>query len=70
MSDAMSGSLFYLAIAACLVTLIIVMIGVLGFGTGKSSPSFSQKLMRWRIVAQFVAIVLIMATILVVRAGG
>ena len=59
----MSGTFFYLAGAACLVTLIVVMIGIVGFGTGKASASFSQRMMRFRIVAQFVAIVLIMLTI-------
>jgi len=66
----MSGSLFYAAIAACLVTLIIVMIGILGFGSGKASSNFSQRMMRWRIVAQVVAIILIMAAILVAQSGS
>ena len=66
----MSGNLLYLAAAACLFTLIVLMIGVLGFGLGRSSPSFSNRLMRWRIIGQFVAIVLIMATILLAQGGG
>lgn len=70
MVGAMSGTLFYLATAACLVTLIIVMIGILGFGSGRASANFSQRMMRLRILAQFVAIVLIMATILVARSGS
>lgn len=66
----MSETLFYAAIIACLATLIVVMLGVIGVGTGKSSPSWSQRLMRFRIIAQFVAIILIMATILVAQSGG
>jgi len=66
----MSGSVFYLALAACIATLIVVMIGILGFGTGRASASFSQKMMRLRIVAQFVAIVLIMLTIWLAQSGG
>jgi len=66
----MSGPVFYLAIAACIVTLIVVMIGILGFGTGRASASFSQRMMRFRILAQFVAIVLIMLTIWLAGTGG
>lgn len=66
----MSETFFYLAVAACLFTLCVLMVGVLGFGLGRSSPSFSNRMMRWRIVGQFVAIVLIMATILIAQGGG
>ena len=66
----MSENILYMAIAACLATLVVLMIGIIGFGTGKCTPSFSNRMMRYRIIAQFVAIVLIMATILVARSGG
>jgi len=66
----MSGSIVYLAIAACLATLVILMVGVLGFGLGRSTPSMSNKLMRWRIIGQFVAIVLIMFAVLLAQSGG
>ena len=66
----MSGSIFYLALAACIVTLIVVLIGILGFGSGRASAVFSQRMMRLRIVAQFVAIVLIMLTIWLTQGGG
>ncbi|MGF1501086.1 MAG: twin transmembrane helix small protein [Paracoccaceae bacterium] len=66
----MANTFLTVAVAACLVTLIIVMIGIVGFGTGTTSTSFSQRMMRWRIVAQFVAIILIMITVLVARNGG
>ena len=46
------------------------MIGIIGFGTGRASASFSQKMMRLRIVAQFAAIVLIMLTIWLAQSGG
>ncbi len=59
-----------LAIIACLFTLIVLMIGILGFGTGRSSPSFSNRMMRLRIIGQFVAVILIMATILLTRGGN
>lgn len=66
----MSGILFYLAIAACLVVLAILATGVGGFGSGKASPQFSQKMMRLRIVAQFIALILIMLTIWASRSGN
>lgn len=59
-----------LAIGACIFTLLVLMVGVLGFGLGKSSPNFSNKMMRLRIIGQFVAVVLIMATILLTQAGN
>lgn len=65
----MSGTYFYAAAAACLVTLIVLMIGILGFASGKASPSAQNRLMRLRIVAQFVAVILIMLTILAIRSG-
>jgi hypothetical protein len=65
----MSDTFFYMAGAACLFTLAVLMVGILGFGLGKSTPSFSNRMMRWRIIGQFVAIVLIMVTILVAQGG-
>lgn len=66
----MSGILFYLAAGACLVTAAVLIVGIGGFGSGKATAQFSQKMMRLRIVAQFVAIVVIMATIWAAKQGG
>jgi len=66
----MSGTFFYIAGAACLVTLIVLMIGVIGFGTGRAKPTTQNKIMRLRIVAQFVAVILIMITILLAQSGN
>ena len=66
----MSGSFFYLAAAAAIATLIVLMIGVIGFGTGKSKPRFSNKLMRLRILLQFVAVILIVLTVWLARSGN
>jgi len=56
-----------------LTTLAVIAVGVvlvLGLGTllRGSSPNLSQKLMRWRVGLQFVAIVLIMLTVYLTRA--
>jgi len=66
----MSGILFYLAALACLVTFIILMIGIGGFGTGLSTPRFSNKMMRLRIIAQAIAIILILLTVWAAKSGG
>ena len=59
---------FYLAVAACVATAGVLLVGVTGFGTGKITPQTQNRLMRWRIIAQFVAVVLILLTVLALRA--
>ena len=54
---------FWLAGAACLVTLGVLVFGIGGFGTGKITPRGQNKVMRLRIAAQFVAVILIMLAI-------
>ncbi len=66
----MSGVFFYLAIVACFVTAGILLFGIGGFGTGKLSPRGQNKMMWMRIGAQFVAVVLIMATVYLTRGDG
>jgi len=69
----MSGILFYLAMGACLVTLVVLAYGIGGFGSksreGVDGARRSNRLMRYRIVAQFVAVILIMLTVWVTRGG-
>ncbi len=70
----MSGILFYLAAAACLVTLGVLAVGIGGFGSksrgGVEGARFSNRLMRYRIIAQFVAIVLFMLMAWAARNGA
>ena len=54
-------STFILPIALGAVTLVLVL-GLFNMMRG-GSPDRSQKLMRWRVALQFVAIVLTMATV-------
>jgi hypothetical protein len=44
------------------VVAIVLLFGFLNFARG-GSPQTSQKLMRWRVLMQFVALVVIMLTI-------
>ena len=70
----MSGFLFYLAGAAILATAGVLVVGVGGFGSkrreGVEGARFSNRLMRYRIIAQFVAIILIMLTVWAMRGGS
>jgi hypothetical protein len=59
MSGLMSSILVPLAIAAVAVVLVLGLINMMRGG----SPNTSQKLMRLRVLLQFAAIVVIMATI-------
>ncbi len=63
MSGFMSYYLVPIAIGAVAVVLILGLANMLRGG----SPNTSQTLMRWRVILQFVAIVVIMATIYFMR---
>ena len=69
----MSVLLFYLAMAACLATLGVLTVGIVGFGArhreGLKGARFSNRLMRLRILAQFAAVVLIVLTVLAIQSG-
>ena len=62
MSDVMSYIVVPLAIGAVAVVLLL---GLLNFTRG-GSPYLSQRLMRWRVLLQFVAIIIIMFTIWII----
>ena len=59
MSDFMSHYMVPIAIAAVAIVLLLGLINMMRGG----SPNTSQKLMRMRVLLQFVAIVVIMAAI-------
>ena len=59
MSDVMSFIVVPLAIGAVAVVLLL---GLLNMTRG-GSPYTSQRLMRWRVLLQFIAIIIIMFTI-------
>jgi hypothetical protein len=53
--------LFIIAAIACFAVLIVLMIGVGGFARGGDfNREYANKLMRLRIAAQFVAVILIL----------
>ena len=63
MSDFMSHYLVPIVIGAVAVVLLLGLLNMMRGG----SPNTSQKLMRWRVLLQFVAVVVIMATIWIMR---
>ncbi len=62
--------LFIVAAIACLAVLVILMIGVGGFARGGDfNRKYANKIMRWRIGAQFIAVMLILLFVWM-RSGG
>lgn len=59
MSNFMS---FYLVPAAIIAVAVVLLLGLINMMRG-GSPNRSQKLMRLRVLLQFIAIIVIMATI-------
>jgi len=66
----MSSIFLILAIVTCLVVLIILMFGIGSFARGGNfSRKYSNKLMRWRIIAQAVAVLLIIVFVYFEKKG-
>ncbi|SMP35882.1 twin transmembrane helix small protein [Shimia sagamensis] len=62
--------LFWLAAAACLVVLFILLVGIGGFAKGgEFNKKHANKIMRLRLLAQFVAVILIVGFVWI-RSGG
>jgi hypothetical protein len=59
MADILSTYIVPVAIAAVAVVLVLGLVNMLRGG----SPNLSQKLMRWRVILQFIAIIIIMFTV-------
>lgn len=59
MASWMSGLAVPIAIGAVIVVLLLGLINMMRGG----DQNTSQKLMRWRVILQFIAIIVIMATI-------
>lgn len=56
----MSDPFFILIVIAVIAVVIVLVMGLGGFaGGGAFNKANSNKLMRWRIIAQFIAVILI-----------
>ena len=63
--------LFLIAAFACLAVLVILMIGIGGFAKGGDfNRKHANRIMRYRIIAQAVAVALILIFVLVRSWGG
>lgn len=65
----METILYHLTTLAVVAVIIVLLMGLWTLLRG-NSPNLSQKLMRWRIALQFVAIVIIMAFVFWTRKSG
>ncbi len=62
--------LFYVVAAACLAVVVILMVGIGGFAKGGDfNRKHANRLMRWRIIAQFIAVILILLFVWFRRGG-
>jgi ABC-type transport system involved in multi-copper enzyme maturation permease subunit len=63
--------LFILVVIAVLIVLAILLFGVGTFGKGGDfNRKYANKIMRWRIGAQFIAVLLILAYVYLRRETG
>ena len=63
--------LFILVAVACLVVVVILMIGIGGFAKGGDfNRKHANRIMRYRIAAQAIAVLLILAFVFFRRMGG
>ena len=66
-----SGGLYFIVVIAILLVLVILMVGLGGFTTGgEFNRKYANKLMRWRIIAQAVAVALILLYVILRGNGG
>jgi uncharacterized membrane protein affecting hemolysin expression len=66
----LSDPLFYVIAIACLVVLAILLVGIGSFGKGgEFNRKHANRIMRWRLGAQFVAVILITG-FAYLRSGG
>ena len=63
--------LFILVVLACLAVVVVLMLGLGGFAKGSGwAQKNSNKLMRYRLGAQFIAVLLIVAYVFLRQSGG
>ncbi|MFK7879349.1 twin transmembrane helix small protein [Roseobacter sp.] len=67
----MGDPLFVIAVLACLSVVVVLMLGLGGFAKGGAfNKKNSNKLMRYRLAAQFVAVCLILVYVFFRKQGG
>jgi len=67
----MADPLFYLVVAAIISVVLVLVIGIAGFGKGgEFNQKYANKMMRLRILLQFIAVLLILAYVYLRGQGG
>ncbi|QFT91829.1 hypothetical protein FIU86_03175 [Roseovarius sp. THAF9] len=67
----LNDPLFIIVALACGVVAVVLIMGISNFGKeGIENAKRSNKFMRWRIIAQFVAVVLILLFVYIRRQMG
>lgn len=66
----MSDFLSIATVVACVAVVAILALGLAGFASGRASASFSNKVMRARVLAQAVAVLLLIAFAIATQMGG
>lgn len=65
------GTFYYIVVFSILAVFIVLMVGLGGFMTGgEFNRRYANRLMRWRIILQAVAIALILAFVAFGSGGG
>ena len=63
--------LFIVVAIACLFVVVVLLVGVGGFARGGAfNAKYANKIMRLRLLAQFVAVVLIVLFVWLTKRGG
>ena len=63
-------NLYILPVISCLVVLVILMIGITVFAKGGDvNRKYSNKLMRYRVIAQAIAVLIILGYVLIQQRG-
>ena len=63
-------NLYIVPVISCLVVLVILMIGITVFAKGGAvSRKYSNKLMRYRVIAQAIAVLIILGYVLIQQRG-
>lgn len=66
-----SSPLFYVVVVACLAVLGVLLVGIGGFARGGDfNRKYANKIMRLRLLAQFIAVILIVVFVYFARRGG
>lgn len=68
---AMSVALFYAAVIAALVVLVVLGVGIFSFARGgEFNRKYANKIMRLRILVQAIAVALILGAMLLAQSGS